>query len=773
VAGALITLIDPQTQKAHADQTDYAGRSEFRDLAAGSYRLRVVREGFYEVTKEGVEIRGGQELEVTMNHQQEYYEKVNVVASPPVMDPAKTASSEKLTTREIIDLPYVVPRDIRYALPMIPGVLQDATGQLHLDGSSTRQINDQLDGFDITDPVTGLFQLRVSVDALRSADVESSRAPAEDGKGAGGIIALSTGMGDNRWRYTATNLPPSLSATKGLHINTWTPRASVSGPIRKDRAWFLDAMEAEYSIDLVNELPRGQDRNSVTRFGNLVKAQVNLTPSNNLTASYLVNTFHSPHVGLSLFNPIPTTTSEADFAGITSLKDQQYFSNGTLVEAGFAVDQFYDKFWPMGTEPYVLNPEGSSGNYFEQASSRARRVEGIGDIMFPEFAGHQIKLGFDFARIIYHQAVERQPYSILREDGTLDRQVSFVNLPPFQKDNFEFAGYAQDRFSPTPRLLLEAGLRLDGDEILRRALVSPRLAASYMLSAHGETKIVAGVGRTYDRTNLQLITSGLSGLRTDSFYDLSGKALLFPPVETQFLVDDRALLEPWSLNWSAGVERKLFPNTDVKVEFIQKIGHDEWAFENLPAAAAVALSGTFVLANIRRDHYHAVTATVRQSFGHGHLVFASYTRSSARSTAVLPFSLDSPLFSQQEGGPLPWDTPNRVVTWGFLPLVKGFDLAYLADWRDGFPISVFNQDQELVGAPGSRRFPTYFSLNMALEKRIPAFGFLWSLRAGFDDLTNRHNPDAVDSNVNSPTFLTFSSEQSRALTAQVRFLGRK
>ncbi|PYV16300.1 MAG: hypothetical protein DMG21_12130, partial [Acidobacteria bacterium] len=378
-----------------------------------------------------------------------------------------------------------------------------------------------------------------------------------------------------------------------------------------------------------------------------------------------------------------------------------------------------------------------------------------------------------FDRVIYHHAVERRPYSILRQDGTLDRQVSFMNLPPFQKDNFELAGYAQDRFTPTPRLLVEAGLRLDGDEILRRALVSPRLAASYLLSAHGETKIVAGVGRTYDRTNLQLITSGLGGMRTDSFYDPAGTTLLFPPVESQFVVDDRALREPWFLNWSAGVERRLFPDTTVHLEFLQKVGHHEWAFENLPSATPGALSGLFVLENIRRDHYHAVTATVRQTLPHGHLIFASYTRSSARSTAVLPFSLDSPLFSQQAGGPLPWDTPNRVVTWGFLPLVRGFDLAYMSDWRDGFPFNILNQDQELVRMPGSRRFPTFFTLNMALEKHVPAFGFLWSLRAGFDDITGRHNPNAVDNNINSPTFLTYSSEMSRALTAQVRFLGRR
>ena len=773
VADAAVTLTGPHPEKKFFARSDQAGRCGFKDLAPGAYRLRVEREGYYVLTKEGIEVSGPVALDVTFHHQQEYVEKVNVVASPPAVDPAKTTASEKLTSREIIDLPFEVPRDIRYALPMLPGVLQDSTGQLHLDGSSTRQISDQLDGFDMTDPVTGLFEMRVSVDALRSVEVEASRYPVEDGKGAGGILSLRSGMGDDHWRFTATNLPPSLSETKGLHINTWTPRVSASGPIREGKAWFLDAMEGEYAIDLVNELPAGQDRNSITRFGNLGKAQANLSPSNILTGSYLVNSFHSPHIGLTRFHPLPTTVSKSDFADLVSFKDQQYFSNGTLAEAGIGLGRFYDSFWPMGSAPYMLRPEGSSGNYFERGSRRARRLEGIANVIFPEVGRHQFKVGMNLARIVYDQSDQRQGYSILRQDGTLDRQVNFVNFPAFQRNNLELAGYAQDRFTPTPRLLVEAGLRLDDDEILRRALLSPRVAASYVLSADGETKLVAGIGRYYDRTNLQFITAGLGGLRTDFFYDPAGTTLLFPPVETRFLVDARSLREPWFLNWSAGVERKLLPKTTVKLEFIQKVGHDQWAFENLPAAMPGALSGLFTLANIRRDHYHAVTGAVRQAFGQGNMIFASFTHSSARSTAVLPFSLDSTLFSQQEGGPLPWDSPNRFVSWGFVPLVRGYELAYSSDWHDGFPFSLFNQDQELVGAPGSRRFPTFFTLNMAIEKRVLAFGFLWALRAGFDNITGRRNPNAVDSNVNSPTFLTFSSETSRALTAQIRFLGKK
>ena len=69
---------------------------------------------------------------------------------------------------------------------------------------------DQIDGFNVSDPATGQFLTRVSVDALRSADVASSRYSTEFGKGSGGVISLRTGMGDDHWRVTATDFIPGF-----------------------------------------------------------------------------------------------------------------------------------------------------------------------------------------------------------------------------------------------------------------------------------------------------------------------------------------------------------------------------------------------------------------------------------------------------------------------------------------------------------------------------------------------------------------------------------
>jgi hypothetical protein len=772
VPSARLTLSDQSNSFVQKAETDYAGRHQFSNLIAGVYSLRVEKEGFFVFNSNDVRVAETSNLDVTLNHTKEYVESVNVVYSPPAIDPQKTSASAALSSEDIINLPYSVPRDIRYALPLLPGVLQDSDGQLHVAGASTQQIYDQLDGFNVSDPATGLFDLRVSVDALQSAEVQSSRYSAEYGKGSGGLVSLRTVMGDDHFRFSATDFIPTIQNLKGFHIKTWTPRLTFSGPLRKDKAWFLNATDGDYDLSVIKDLPAGADRGTAWRITNLSKVQVNLTPSNILTTSFLVNDFRSDHQGLSRFTPLSTTLDARDSAYLFTLRDQHLSSGGTLFEVGGAFSQYRDSLRPLGMMQYVISPEQDSGNYFETTGGRAGRAQGIANIFLPprNWQGrHEFKIGVDLDRITDRQSYERRPIRIVRENGTLSQEITFQNGAPFTKDNFESSGYAQDRWSLSDRLLLEPGIRFDWDDVIRDFLVSPRLAATCLLSRSGDTKLSGGFGLFGDATNLDMLTRSLSGQRTDFFYNLTGGALLLPPVVTSFLVDDRMLKFPRFTHSSLGVERRMPRSIYFQLQFLEKRGRDGWTFVN-PGSG---FGGPFRLEGLKQDRYDSVEISTRHTFKGSHVLFASYTRSKAHSNAVFDFSIDSLLFSPQAGGPLPWDTPNRFLSWGWMPLPGKCALAYLLDWRTGFPFSVVNQNQQLVGAPDTNRFPQYFSLDLQLERRIHLFGFLWALRFGFNDLTNRSNPTAVNNNIDSPDFLTYGGIQGRALTARIRLLGRK
>jgi hypothetical protein len=781
VPSARVTLAGAGGRTVLRGETDYAGRCQFKALARGAYELRVAKEGFYDVTEKEVRVGETGRAEVTLNHQREFSESVNVVYSPPAIDPAKTTSSQELTSSEIINLPYTVTRDIRYALPLLPGVLQDAFGQLHVNGSRTSQIVDQLDGYNITDSGTGAFDMRVSVDAVRSVDVESSRYPAEFGKGSGGVVSLNTGMGDDRYRFSGTDFIPSLQNRRGLHLNTWTPRGTFSGPLRKGKAWFLLTPEGEYDVQVFKELPPGADRNYVWRFGNLAKAQVNWKPAQILTGTFLINRLGSPNSGLTRFDPLETTVNLRESAYLLGVKNQSFFSNGMLLEVGFGASQFRVDGRPQGSQPFVIRPEGTRGNYFETSQRRAARQQFIASVVLPaarRFGRHELKLGADLDRISSEESLARNPFVILREDGTRVRAVSFIGGSVFEKNNFEAGAYAQDRWSLSDRLLVEPGVRLDRDQVTRHPVLSPRLASSTMLTRDGETKLTWGVGLYYDPSILEFLSPPRTGRRLDQFYDSTGQNRVGPPVVTSFSLDERALKQPRFVNWSLGLERRLPSSVYLRTEFVEKRSRDGWTYINQGASNTSRPSGLFVFENVRRDRYHALEVTARRRFKGNHTVFAAYTRSAAHSNAVLNFAPDAPLFSQQVGGPLAWDAPNRFQSWGWLPLgwvprMKGFDFAYSMDWRDGFPFYLVNQELELVAPPGARRFPQYFSLNTFLERRVLFLGYQWALRVGFNDITNRHNPTAVNNNIDSPQFLAFGGLEGRALTARIRLLGRK
>ncbi|MDQ3756159.1 MAG: TonB-dependent receptor [Acidobacteriota bacterium] len=710
-------------------------------------------------------------------------EVVNVYESPPAIDPAKTAASETLDGQEIVNLPYPTPRDVRNALPFIPGVLRDATGQVHIGGSSSYQIYNQLDGFNVTHPTSGLLEMRVSADTLRAIEVQSSRYSAEHGKGSGGTVSLSTGMGDDRYRFSATNFIPSVQNRKGIKIDNWTPRATLSGPLRKKRAWFFLAADGEYGLDVIDELPPGADQNLAWRVNNLARAQVNLNQSNILTSSFLINHFRSMRAGLTRFNPTETTLDRRLAAYLFTAKDQSRLPNGVVLEVGFGASQFRADERPAGSAPYLIRPGGTSGNYFKTAEEQARRLQVILNLVLPTMlwhGRHEFKVGADVNRITYEQSAERRPISVFREDGTLSRQITFGGAPRFGRNNLEVSGFAQNRWTISERLLLETGIRIDWDQIIRRTSISPRLASTYLLTRGGETKISAGIGLYHDATNLAFITRPLAGRQVDLAYAPDGTTPA-GRVETSFHVNERLLKSPRTLNWSVGLERNLPASVYLLVGLMHERGTAGFAFfdeytdqpgqrigQRIDQRANV-----FELRNDRRDHYTALEVTARRTFRGNYQLFASYVRSAARSTAVLDFDLDGPFFGRQGGGLLPWDAPNRLLSWGWLPLVKKFDFAYSLDWRSGYPFSLVNEDQELVGSPGSHRFPAYFSLNTHVERRFRLLGLQLALRAGFNNLTNRPNPTEVNNNVDSPLFLTFGGTDHRAFVGRVRFLGRK
>jgi hypothetical protein len=778
VADAPVILQEPGRTEIRL-ATNYAGQTTYFLLETEPYRLRIEKPGFYE-TVLNQDDPLARDLRVVLSHEQMVLEQISVTASIPGIDTEQTSDQRTMNMPEIINVPYPTSRDIRNLLPFYPGVVQDATGQVHVAGSETWATLDMLDGFDIRSPVSGVLAMRVSADAVRSIDEELTRYPVEFGRSTGGVVAFYTGMGDNKFRVNATDFLPSYHDINGMRFDKFVPRITFSGPLARNRAWFFDGVETEFDDIYVQGLPAGADTDHLVRGSNLIKFQVNARPANIVSGGLLVNDYHSPYDGISTLVPEQSTTKRDTIAWLPYLRDQQSFHNGALLDLGLGVVHFRDGYEPHGDSPFQITPELSLGSYFENLVSHSQRIEGNAALYLPpwHWAGlHNLKAGIDLNHIGFDETVTRASVSYLREDGTLLRRSDFPAKTPFSGHNFEAGGYLQDRWTPHGGLLIEPGLRFDWDEILRRPLVSPRLAAIYLPSgAEGRTKLSAGIGFYYEHTQLEYLTRALAGIRYDTYFAADGVTPEGLSQETTFSADDGSLHEARALNWSIGVEERFPGSLYVQANLLRKRVSDEFTYVRQSGPAP--LSGNYALTNSRQDHDNLAEIDARRTFAGGYTLFAAYTHSSAHTNAAIDYLPTLSMLGTQQSGPLAWDTPNRVLSWGWLPFLapgfkKSWDFVYTLDWHSGFPFTSVNAGYQVVGEAGSLRFPNYLSVSPGLEWRFHFRGSYFGLRGVIENVSNSRNPLVVNNSIDSPQYGTFSEFEGRAFTARIRLIGAK
>lgn len=778
VSGAHVVLQEPGQAETRFS-TDYAGHGSFVLEGAEPYRIRIVKPGFYETVLDQADpqIR---DVRVVLNHETMLLQQVSVTASVPGIDTEQISDKLTMNMPETINVPYPNSRDIRNLLPFYPGVVQDATGQVHVAGSETWATLDTLDGFDIRSPVGGLLALRVSADAVRSIDEETTRYPVEFGRSTGGVVAFYTGMGDNKLRFNTTDFLPSFKDINGIRFDKFIPRITFSGPMVRNRAWFFDGLEAEYDDIYIRELPEGSNTNHLLRGSNLIKLQANATHANILMGGLLFNDFHSPYDGISSLVPQQSTVKRNTVIWLPYLRDQHSFRSSALLDMGLGVVHIRDGFEPHGNVPFKITPELYLGSLFENLTSHSQRIEGNAVLYVPSRhrAGqHDLKAGLDLNHVGYSERLALAPVNYLREDGTLLRRSTFLAIEPFNRHNLEVGAFLQDRWTLPNRLLIEPGMRFDWDEVIRRPLISPRIAATYSPSGlEGRTKLEAGAGLYYEHTQLEYLTRAFISPRTDQFFTADGFTPAGPPLEKAFVASNGSLREARAINWSVGLELRLPGSIFLRSNLIQKRVTDEFVYVNQNDSAV--LSGTYQLGNSRADHDNLVELDARRTFSGGYTLFSAYTHSSAHTNAAIDYVPTISLLGPQQSGPLEWDTPNRILSWGWTPfLVPGFrkswDFVYTLDWHDGFPFTSVDANYRVVGAAGGRRFPNYMSFSPGLEWRFHFRGSYFGLRGIFENITDSRNPSLVNRCLDSPTYGTFSEFEGRALTARLRLISSK
>ena len=111
--------------------TDSVGRFELRAVGTSQVRLSLSKPGFFRVEDRVLELaRGANEVTLTLNHETELQERLEVKSEPVQIDPDTTSHQETLVQHEILNTPVPSSHDLQQNLKTIPQVVADVVREI-------------------------------------------------------------------------------------------------------------------------------------------------------------------------------------------------------------------------------------------------------------------------------------------------------------------------------------------------------------------------------------------------------------------------------------------------------------------------------------------------------------------------------------------------------------------------------------------------------------------------------------------------------------------
>lgn len=323
VPGATVHIESKGTGLKRDLAADASGRYRAAALPIGLYKVTLIENGTVVDSHDNVQTQIGLGTEVSFSAPNaanaQNLGAVTVVGNAlPAIDVSSVDSRTVIDAEQLSKLPIARTSISSIAL-LAPGTTPAARGYgnaLSFGGSSASENAYYVNGFSITNPLTGVSSRQLPYDAIDQEQVLIGGYGAEYGRTTGGVINVVSKRGSNEWKgdvqmfWSPSKLaqePRSIyrqsdTAKKGTLYqkgNAWAPRdnggmqysGSIGGPLVKDRLYFFAAADLIRSSgqvtgptdSVVRNLPvlsGNQDNihNKTTRW--LSKIDWNITDSN-------------------------------------------------------------------------------------------------------------------------------------------------------------------------------------------------------------------------------------------------------------------------------------------------------------------------------------------------------------------------------------------------------------------------------------------------------------------------------------------------------------
>ena len=577
IPGTLITASSPALiGGAQQRTTDDNGEFLFAELAPGRYDITAQKQGFGPVKKTGLEVVIGRVTNVTI--EMKYGGETVVVEGE-----RKTVDTEAVVKGNTFTKDYLnrIPsgRSYQGVVGATAGIALSDGGNPLSGGAAGNENTFLLDGVNVTDPVTGTFGSNFNFDAIDEIQVLTGAFDPEYGEALGAVVSIVTESGGNTMKFAARadysngNWGPKTDGRYGADGTPISPTAfdqayqsasiagKVTGPIIRDRVWFLGAYQYNRYLQraIGVDLPRDFD-------GHYFYGKITAQPS---SAHRFTYSFNSDPTAIDNVDGATFTRPDARLrqyqSGWTNILKWNWFINPeanldtfvSVTRSEFKVTQVpctHDKtlgynaceadeasneidFTTPGRTGINGAYDSENAAYFVFDKRWSAEASTKFSVLQVEFFGkHDIKAGIDGRYIAWDQLFG-YPGNLLFADlytNAFDPSTyqNYYWLETSGYSEYKASGYhtgifLQDVYKPVENLTFRYGMRYDrsimrndADEpIVDIGLFGPRIYASWDPWSDEKTKIYGGYGRFNDTARLDIASYlSQSGFGNHYFY---------------------------------------------------------------------------------------------------------------------------------------------------------------------------------------------------------------------------------------------------------------
>jgi hypothetical protein len=853
-------LIAPQMMMVSNER----GFFRFPALPPGQYKVTFELAGFKTLVREGIRMTVGEtttlniELEVTT-----LAESITVTGQSPTVDVQKTT------------LTVTYPKEFLTAVPtqrqllvsffsVVPGVVSET-----YHGAATSDNAFMIDGVNISDPLTGGLLVSYGFDVMEELSVDTGALRAEYGNVRGAVINAITKSGGNDFHAQASyyfrNKSFQADNTAGTPLagqfvglkKEFDWDLNAGGPLVKNKLWLFANM-SYYSLDqYVDGFPWDQAQTIPVdnwRYYPYAKLSWQVDEKTKLVLSYNHQNIKRTNRDASRYRNVDTTYFQNNPTNTFNLQVTRFFSGDFFVNAKLAYVTHELAFTPkndlIGFYDQVTGFYSQSyGN--TSITKRPKAQFNLDGTYFVDnwMGQHEFKAGLE---VWYGWEVAQNHYNI-------DPRYSLSNLiylssgvPSYilhrmdytRKDNnIMIGGFLQDSWRPTPRLTFNIGVRYDhqvgivpaqGQDrtpvvynnvtydprvmsqftALTWDTVSPRLGASYALTADNKTVVKASFGRYYSSAisnwfvgiNPNGAISWRQALNPD--WTVKGTAYSFSATAASTINPD--LKVPYVDEVTLGIERELIKDGRLSLRYIRKWDRnqiddvdknavDMTAFENgqllwtnytpyttidptngqtvtFWGVTNSSLATSMYITNAPDDKrdYEALEVTFNKRFSHRWQMTASYVFAKARNLIGLSSMGSTSLYNNPNVminayGRDPLVPPQQFKVQGTYAGPWGINISGYLYSYDGYPYTRQIRSSDLglnlsqgtvtinAEEKGASKLPRQTNLDMRLDKTFNLPGRFGKLEIMFDvfNVFNTNTATAVEVRSSAPSLFTY------------------